>query len=366
MIPLALAALAASLVAATSSLSGPGVAHAAPRGFFGIVPQHTLTDADAEYMRAGRIGSVRWPLSWEAVQPSATAEYDWSGYDEIVTTAARQRLQVLPFFYGTPRWLARKYTMLPVQNGRQRSAWEAFLQAAVERYGPRGEFWLEHSPSSGDFVPKIPVHDWQVWNEANFFYFATPASPTRYARLLKISHQAITRADPGANVVLSGLFAEPNAKPPNGMHADEFLERLYAVPGIKASFDAVALHPYAEDAADLEAMIESVRDVIVDNRDHRAGLHLTELGWGSDNNPNLVSFEQGVGFQLREMRGAYRYMLGNRGRLNLKSAYWFTWKDLAGSCNFCDSTGFFRGGNRLKPKPAWRAFVALSGGRTRP
>ena len=365
-IALAFTALAAGLLTGATSLSAPGVAQAAPSSFFGIVPQHALSDTDAEYMRVGRIGSVRWPLGWEAVQPSPSSGYDWSGYDEIVATAARQRLRVLPFFYGSPGWIAGKYTRLPIDNARQRRAWAAFVGAAVERYGPRGEFWREHNRASGDFVPKLPVKEWQVWNEANFFYFATPASPGRYARLLKISNRAIKRADPRAKVILTGLFAEPNARPPRAMHAVDFLDRLYRVRGIKASFDGVALHPYAESALDLRRMTEELREVMLENRDAGARLYLTEIGWGSDNNPNLVSFEQGVGFQLREMRLAYRYMLRNRGRLNLKSAYWFTWKDLAGSCNFCDSTGFFRRGNKLKPKPAWRAFVRISGGRVRP
>jgi hypothetical protein len=353
------------LAGLASSLAAPS-AGAVSRTFFGIVPQTGLTDADAEYMRAGRIGTVRWPLAWSGVQPTRNGGYDWGGFDEIVETAARHRLRILPFLYASPGWIARKYTVLPVANARQRTAWAAFVQAAVERYGPSGDFWREHSPSSGDAVPRLPLLDWQIWNEANFFYFATPASPTRYARLLTLSDQAIRRADPRADVILSGLFAEPGAKPPNAMDAVDFLDRLYQVPGIKRHFEGVALHPYAEDAAALRAMTEGLRDVILDNRDPGARLYMTEMGWGSQNNPNLVSFEQGVKFQIREMQRAYRYLVGNRGRLNLKGTYWFTWKDAHGGCNFCDSTGFFRDAKRLKPKPAWHAFVDLTGGRARP
>ena len=69
---------------------------------------------------------------------------------------------------------------------------------------------------------------------------------------------------------------------------------------------------------------------------------------------------------MSQLRRSYRYLLGNRRRLNLKQVYWFSWKDIPGSCNFCDSVGLFRKGVRLKPKPAWRAFVGLSGGRARP
>jgi polysaccharide biosynthesis protein PslG len=363
--PILLAALVAA--AALVALLVPPPAQAVPPSFFGIVPQTGLADHDAEYMRAARIGSVRWPLAWSGAQPDPKG-FEWGPFDEIVTIAARQRLRILPFVYSTPDWVARKFTVLPVRNGRQRRAWAAFLQAAVERYGPHGEFWREHGAGTPDPLPKMAIVDWQIWNEANFFYFTTPASPTQYARLVKLSDQAMRRGDASTRLMLSGLFAEPSARPPNAMYAVDFLDQLYDVPGIKAAFESVALHPYAEDAAELERMTEELRGVMVRNRDAGARLYLTEMGWGSQHNPNLVSFEQGVGFQLREMRGAYRYLIGNRGRLNLKGAYWFTWKDVAGSCNFCDSTGFFRrnDGPRLKPKPAWRAFVGLTGGRARP
>jgi polysaccharide biosynthesis protein PslG len=360
------AALVLALLVAPASLSAPGGPPTAPPSFFGVAPQTPLSEADAERMSAGGIGSLRWPLPWESVQPTANGGFVWTAFDEVVEAAARQGLQVLPVLGGMPRWLGRRYTTLPLANARQRSGWAAFVQAAVERYGPHGEFWREHWVGSADPLPKLPLREWQIWNEANFFYFTTPASPTRYARLVKLSDLAIGRGDPAAKTILAGLFAEPSARPPQAMLAVDFLERLYRVPGIEQSFDGVALHPYAESALDLARMTEELRAVMVENGDRSAGLYLTELGWGSDDNPNLVSFEQGVGFQIREMRSAFRYMIENRHRLNLRAVYWFTWKDIEGACNFCDSTGFFREGERLRPKPAWHAFVRISGGRPRP
>jgi polysaccharide biosynthesis protein PslG len=361
-----LAAIAALAALVPVSLSaGATTSRSAPRSFFGIVPQTPLSETDARYMRAGGIGSVRWPLSWGGTQPEAGGVYQWGAFDEAVATAARQRLRVLPFAYSTPSWVSRRYTVLPVGGGAQR-AWVAFLRAAVRRYGPGGSFWREHGQVSGEPLPELPIREWQIWNEANFFYFARPVSPSRYARLLKASNRAIKGADPGAKTIVSGLFGEPNAKPPNAMRAVQFLERLYRVPGIKASFDGYALHPYAGTAADLRRMSEEMRRVALRNHDAGARFYITEMGWGSQNHPNLVSFERGTNFQLRQMRFAYRYLTRNRRRLNLHGAYWFTWKDIKGSCNFCDSTGLFGAGERLKPKPAWRAFVRITGGRPRP
>jgi hypothetical protein len=341
----------------------------APKGFFGIGPQTILTDKDVEYMKAGGIDSVRWPLPWGAIQPTANGGYAWAGFDEVVEVAARQGLHVLPFVYSTPRWIARKYTTLPVDSGKAKKAWAAFLAAAVKRYGPGGDFWREHAPGVVQYEPAIskalPIRDWQIWNEANFFYFAYPASPQRYARLVQVSGPAIKRVDPGAKVILSGLFGDPTAGGPKGMPAAKFLEILYRSPGIKSRFDGIALHPYAVDAETLEELVEALHEVTVENRD-RVPLYITEMGWGSENNFKQVAFEQGIRGQVTQLKDSYRYLMEDRRRLNLKQVYWFSWKDIPDTCTFCDSVGLFREGTRFHPKPAWRAFINITGGRARP
>ncbi len=365
-------ALVALALAAFVTAAG-GRAGAPQRGFFGIVPQTELTDADARYMRAGGIGAIRVPMMWSLIQPTAKSAYDWSGFDQAVEVAARRGLAVLPFLYSTPRWVASRPTTLPVDSGRARRAWVAFVKAAVARYGPGGEFWAERSPGGVGAVggtPAIPrpmpIRTWQIWNEANFFYFALPVSTGRYARLLKPAYGAIKSVDPGAEVVLSGLFGNPDEGGRRGMDAVDFLKGLYRVPGIKRYFDAVALHPYAFHVQDLETLTEEAREAVVENGDPGAGLYITEMGWGSQNDPSVVAFEQGIAGQARELRKAYGYLIDNRNRLNLKGVYWYSWKDARGYCNFCDSVGLFREGTSFKPKPAWNAFVALTGGRARP
>jgi hypothetical protein len=340
-----------------------------PRGFFGIAPQTELTVADARYMKAGGIESVRVPVSWSSIQPTAKGGYNWSGLDHTVTIAARAGLRVLPFLYSTPRWLTPKWTTLPVQTGRERNAWAAFLQAAVERYGPGGTFWNEHAPGVVQYAPAIPnptpIREWQIWNEVNFFYFAYPVSPSNYGKLVRISSQAIKAVEPQAKVILSGLFGKPTARGARGMPATTFLRSFFRVPGIKAYFDGVALHPYAVDTEVLEELVEGVHEVIEENHDH-VGLYITEMGWGSENNFSQVAFDQGSQGQVRELRGAYGYLFENQRRLDLQQVYWFSWKDVPDQCNFCSSVGLFHAGRGFNPKPAWRAFVALTGGKVRP
>lgn len=363
------AILLAALVAVAVPVATSGATHHVPRGFFGVAPQGTLTPEDARYMKAGGIESVRFTLIWPAIQSTEKGGYDWTYFDEVVGVAARAGLRVLPVINSTPGWVAKDSTTLPVKSAKQRAAWAAFLKAAMKRYGPGGEFWTEHAQEGVNYEPAItepqPIREWQIWNEANFYYFTYPVSPAAYAKLVTVSSKAIKSVNPGAKVVLAGLFGEPTAGGKRGMPAAKFLERLYAVPGLKNRFDGVALHPYAVDSETLEELVEEFHQVSVENHD-RPGLYVTEMGWGSQNDFNQDAFEQGIHGQVLQLRGAYGYLIDNQRRLNLKQVDWFSWKDLHGTCNFCDSVGFFPEGPHFKPKPAWHAFVGITGGRPRP
>jgi hypothetical protein len=364
-------------------------AHRPAKGsdFFGIAPQTVLTEKDTEYMKAGGIEAIRWPLIWPGVQPTKRGPYNWAAFDPVVEEAARQGLSVLPFIIATPKWVAKKETTLPIHNARQRKAYVTFLRAVVERYGPGGQFWVEHSPATiraeqakakegpdyelagaqlRPIAKPMPIKTWQVWNEANFFYFAYPVSPFEYAKLLKLSTPVIKKAERGAKVILTGLFGRPTAGAKRGMPAAQFLEGIYKVPGIKSYFDGVALHPYAIDSEQLEEIVEELHEVTVKAHDH-VPLYITEMGWGSQNDFHIDAFEHGVRGQVEELKAAYKYLLENRTRLDLKQVYWFSWKDLPESCAFCDSVGFFKGNStRFIAKPAWRAFVQITGGKPRP
>jgi hypothetical protein len=342
------------------ALALPSSAAALPRGFFGIAPPTPIGEGDAARMASGGIESVHLPLVWADIQPQPEGEYDWREFDAKMAVLARRHLQVLPFAYGTPRWISHDPARLPIDGPRARRTWAQFLRAAVERYGPRGSFWAEHDGSSGDFLPRRPIHVWQIWNEENFFYFAKPASPGRYGRLFKASHNAVRAIDPGAKTIIGGLFGRPRQRPPQAMAATTFLERLYRVRGIRAALDGIDVHPYARNARVLREEVEEVRQVAIANRDRGAGLYVTEMGWGSQNDPRKVAFEVGRSGQARELRRAYSFLISAQRRLHLKQVYWFSWKDAPGVCNFCDSAGLFYGGARFRPKPAWHSFTAIA------
>jgi hypothetical protein len=368
-------ALCACLVAALVGLVGTSSSAAAPRpalpqGFFGIVPQTGLSPEEAEYMKAGGVESIRLGLPWASVQPHRKSKYNWAGFDEEVRVATQAGLEVLPSLGSPPRWAVSKETTLPARTAAQRAGWTAFVKAAAKRYGPHGEFWQEHKrigpgPDYEPALVEIPIRTWQVWNEENFFYFSYPVSPSLYGSLLTISSKAIKSVQPSAKVIIGGLFARPAVAGKRGQSAAGFLEQLYRYPGIKSRFDGIDLHPYAVDAETLEEEVEEFHQVTVQAHD-RPSFYVTEMGWGSQNDFNHDAYEQGVNGQVTELKDAYGYLTTNARRLNLKGVYWFSWKDLKGSCDFCDSVGLFHEGPKFRPKPSWRAFVGITGGRLRP
>ena len=378
------AALTAALLIAGLVLAlGGGAATGAPpprapAEFFGIGPQTPLTARDAEYMKAGGIGIVRMAVPWSSVQEkNKKGVYNWAGLDEGVGIAARAGLRVLPFLYGTPHWLAasrprcRSTTPGSAPNGRRSSP------PRCERYGPGGEFWAKHAtgrrrPSSlrTDDRPLrsagLPIRTWQIWNEANFFYFAYPASPSRYARLLVASSKAIKAADPGAKVILSGLFAKPTADVPEGDARRRVPRTDLPVPGDQEPLRRHRPAPLRDRHRDPRRIRRGIPRRDRRKPRSRAALH----------------HRDGLGLAARLPRGRLRaghrrarcascaaptaYLLENRTRLDVKQVYWFSWKDIQGDCNFCDSVGLFQEGPAFRPKPAWKAFVQISRGRLRP
>ncbi|HEX6117023.1 MAG TPA: hypothetical protein VFY99_07970, partial [Solirubrobacterales bacterium] len=234
------------------------------------------------------------------------------------------------------------------------AAWRDLLDDLVRRYGPAGEFW-----AANPGVPKTPIDAWQISNEPNSRMFWKPApSPPEYADLLRMSSEAIKAADPGAAVVLAGMFGTPQS----GIHAWDFLEDVYAVPGAAASFDAYALHPYAPNLRGLEAQVELVRKVVRANGDKRIPLLVTEIGWptAGPEGYNLVKSPQA---QKRLLRDSFRLFLEERRRWKLERVVWYTWRDneVQPDCAVCRYSGLFTAD--LEPKPAWAKFAQFAGGR---
>lgn len=344
---------------------------ALPGDFWGVSPQAPPSVEQFQRLRAGGVDSVRIPISWAATQPLSGAEANFTAPDQLVAGAAAAGLNVLPFVYDAPSWAvtqarvpgssARAPKTLPVKTGAQRSAWSNFLKLVVARYGPSGSFW-----AANPGLPAAPIQTWQIWNEENFKYFVTRPSPSDYGKLINVSYAAIKSVDPGAKLILGGMFARPKeaefkSKPAQAYFATDFLDQLYtSTPGIKRKFTGVALHPYTTKYQQLIPDIEEFITVLKANHDSGKKLWITEIGWSSEPKSASDSFAKGPAGQATQLKGAFNLFKAKAAKWKLQRIYWFSVDDAPGICNFCGGSGLF--GPGFVPKKSWFAYVKFAGG----
>lgn len=337
------------LVCCVVVLGGPSAAvgRELPQGFFGVVPQESPASSDFARMR-GVVGTVRFPFDWSQVEPRPGV-WDFSAVDQQVGAAARQGIEVMPYLYGTPTWLDGDSAHPPV-GAKQRALWTGFVRRVVQRYGPGGDFW--HGRGSD-----LPIHRWQVWNEPNFLLFWHPRpQPRQYAHLLAVTAQTIRGLDRSAVIVAAGLAPVLGGMPPT-----DFLERMYAVPGARRSFDVAALHPYSSSVAGLILQVRQTRAVMAAAGDGVKPLQLSEIGVASTA-VVPTPLAKGADGQAKFLRRALGVLSDQRRRWHIAGVDWFTWRD--GSrpdpyCDFCEHAGLLR--QNGSSKPAWRAFRRLVG-----
>jgi hypothetical protein len=327
-------------------------AAAAPPGFIGVSPQGETAE-DFALMAKANVASVRLPLFWGAVEPFDfdLAAPDWSNFDRSVALAAEQGLRVFPFVSGAPAWIEAQPRTEPVGSRSARAGWAAFLRAAVRRYGAGGSFWSENPD-----LPYLPVQLWEIWNEENIVTFGS-ADPERFARLIRISGRAVHGADPGAKVIVGGLFGRPLQVPPN-VRSGDFLNRLYRARDVKRYFDGIGLHPYVADAEAIAGQVRNLRRIMRRHGDGGTPLYVTELGWGSDSFESR--WERGWWGQAEELDQAFAMLTEQRRAWRIGGVWWFSWADAPHGCQFCDSAGLLT--EDREAKPAWYSFNAWTGG----
>jgi hypothetical protein len=325
-----------------------------PPGFIGISPQNSAGSRDFDLMAEAGIDSVRLPLFWSGIEEEEPSlrKPDWEGFDKEVELAAEAGIRVFPFVWSSPPWVADEQLELPVHSPRQRAAWAHFLSLAEQRYGPFGSFWSAHPK-----LPFLPIRSWEIWNEENLVTYSSEPSPADYAKLIRISGRVLHAGDAGAQVIIGGLFGRPLQIPPN-IASGGFLRGIYEAGNVKPYFDGVALHPYVADAKAMGAQLTNLRRLMDLHHDRSAGLYVTELGWGSNSGP--TRWERGLHGQANELSKAFEMLSANRVRWDVRGAWWFTWTDEGGSCQFCSSAGLLT--ENREAKPSWYRFNAWTGG----
>jgi hypothetical protein len=353
------AALLAVLALGALAAAGPASAvRKAPKEFFGLVPQDSLSSADFQRMTQANVGTVRFGLSRESVEPS-NEHFNFLPVDDLVGDLAAAGIRPLPNLTGGPGFGDTDDRQLPVGSAADQADWQRFLSVAAERYGPGGEYWSNPSlfPAQHPGSQPMPVETWQIWNEQNGPKHARKPNPRKYAKLVKISHTAITSEAPDAEILLGGMFGAPKGK--GGVKAPKFLKGIYKVKGVKKAFDGVAIHPYSPDVKGIVQQIKQIRKVLKKKKDRKAAAWLTELGWGSSKKGRL-----GVGTkkQATLLKKSFKLLLKRRGQWKIGGVLWYTWRDAADApCDWCITAGLF-GESGFDPKPAYKRYVRFTGG----
>lgn len=280
---LATLTFAATDPAAAAGLQGTAV----PKSFVGVnggsLPLGNSVELarQLDLMVADGVQTVRVAFSWAQAQPyehstdvppaqrtsfvnEKGVPTDFSLTDEIVAAAAARGLTVLPTVLYAPQWAAGVNHSGGMPPPRNPNDYAGYLTALVERYGPHGIFWQNHHP-------RLPITEWQIWNEANLpAYWPQPFAPS-YVNLLRAAHAAIKRADPGAKVVLGALTNR----------AWTYLGQIYKIHGARALFDVIAVNGFTTTPDRVILYLRLVRQEINRLGDRNKPLLATEVSWPS-------------------------------------------------------------------------------------
>src|SRR5436190_13663342 len=161
-------------------------AQAVSRSFWGVVDTSAPAAQDFDQMRNSKVGEVRIPLFQK--QPEILpGVVDWSSIDQIVGGLASRGIPLLPDL------IPNLADYAPPISGSEAQAWAQFTHDAVARYGPGGSYWLGiYQVQYGLGAPIQPVTAWQAGNEPSLpKYWPTSSKAKAYARVLKITHDAI-------------------------------------------------------------------------------------------------------------------------------------------------------------------------------
>ena len=273
---------------------------------------------EAQTLVAAAAGAdhVRADFLWRGIEP-ARGDFRWESTDRMMEATARAGIDLMPTLLGTPSWASSvpEDAFVPgVFPPRENRDFAAFASALARRYGPGGTYWASHPG-----VPVRPVRTWQIWNEPNLPAFWRPApNPYAYAALLDAAATAIRGVDAGAEIVAAGLPESALAMP-----AAQFLSGMYAA-GAAKSFDTLAVHPYAPEAATVVAVVESIRRVADRNSDD-APIRVTEFGWATAGEESLLTV--GEETQARLVRESIVALRAAESRLRLKGLVYFKWHD---------------------------------------
>jgi hypothetical protein len=353
--------IAAASIGTLESAGPAAAASPAPPEFYGVATATALTPKDFQRLARANIRTVRIIMYRPAIENRA-GQYYWKNFDSAVINATQAGVTLLPTVIGSR---GGDPFRPPLYSEAERAGWQRFVRAAVDRYGAGGTLWQEVKECLPDRwcrpgLAYRPIRVWQLWSEPNLRYFWRPfPSPKEYAAVLQLGGDAVHAADPGAEVVIGGLMP---GRGPNSIRQRDFLTQLYQTPGIKESFDGVAIQPFSRKPRSIRRRVKKIRRTTQAFGDGAVPLWITEFGW-SNKGPKdhyLVTNRKG---QAKRLKRTYKILARMRERYGIRAATWFTFRDgwSASYCEWCRGAGLLK--KNRKPKKAWKKLAKLAGGK---
>jgi Cellulase (glycosyl hydrolase family 5) len=209
-----------------------------------------LSSADVARISAIRADMVRLPVTWhlmEAEGPGVTPPWFWDGLDAQVLGLRNVGVKAIIELSNTPCWAtsgpqpceeggANSFVAYPPKPTAYGDYGRALARIA-RRYAARApgtviayEIWNE--PNLQVFWPGVGPRPAAINDADNLF--VDLAAAKQYANLVKATYPLVKAADPSA-AVLAGSVAAGDV---------DYVNELYRS-GLKGSFDALSLHPYA-------------------------------------------------------------------------------------------------------------------------
>jgi hypothetical protein len=331
---------------------------------YGISPQTTLSISDYQQMQEVKNKIVRFGLSWPGVQgspgtcTSAGGACNWSFPDSQVGATASAGMESMLGIYGSAPFVESVAQKPPIKDI---PAWEQFVAAAAERYGPGGAYW--NGPYQAQFgagAPVKPVKVWQIWNEPSSFQFFKPKpNVKKYAKILVPASKAIRSADKKATVLTGGMFPDTG---PKGIPIQKYVTSLYKQKKVKSNtLDGVSVHPYAENAKALKRQLSTARKAMNKGGGKKDVIWVTEIGYASDGPSKQEVVKKGEKGQAKAITQAYKFLKKSKSKYKIEGVVYFTWQDApasSGVCQFCVYAGLLNesGGQ----KQAFKAYKKVA------
>ena len=251
-----------------------------------------------------RFGSYRaWDAGvlWRDIEV-APGSYDFTRMDAIVDTAEQRGARVLMVLGQTPPFHAKRPDDVSfygpgASSPPRRKAWEAYVRAAVTRYGDR------------------PV-DFQVWNEPNVSGFWS-GTPRQMAKLTAAASEVVDEVSPESTLVAPALAQRLIGQ--RAWFADFYAQRVGGRP-VADYVDVVAVHLYPEaddDAQDAMLLLDAAR-VRLDE------LEVDKPIWNTEVNFGITGLEVEPAPVEEQQAQVAQTLLLNAAE-GIRRVYWYGW-----------------------------------------